>query len=104
MSCIIQLTYCQNENAISVLCAADDGCFLGINPNFQIFIKGLTTQNRTEIEVGAEDDVDLARKLFLAIFKRELSEEPNNVYCTKVDGKKILNPTFLTAIRCKSQS
>ena len=53
--------------------------------------------------MGAEDDVDLARKLFLAIFKKEL-QNPNNVYCTKVEGKELLNPTFVTAIRCKSQS
>ena len=66
-------------------------------------MKGLISQKLRELEMGAEDDVDLARKLFLAIFKKEL-QNPNNVYCTKVEGKELLNPTFLTAIRCKSQS
>ena len=76
---------------------------MGIHPQFKIFVKGLTSQKLRELEMGAEDDVDLARKLFLAIFKEEL-QNPNNVYCTKVEGKELLNPTFLTAIRCKSQS
>lgn len=85
----------------SISCATDDGCFLGINPNFKIYVKGLSLKKVREVEQTAEDDVDLARKLFLLIFKQDLAERPHRVCCTDADGKELLNQTYLTAIRCK---
>ena len=85
----------------SLSCATDDGCFLGINPNFKIYVKGLSLMKVREVEQTAEDDVDLARKLFILIFKQDLAERPHRVCCTEADGKELLNQTYLTAIRCK---
>ena len=82
--------------------STDDGCFLGINPNFKIYVKGLSLRKVREAEQTAEDDADLARKLFLLIFKQELAEKPHGVCCTEADGKELLNQTYLTAIRSKS--
>ena len=67
--------------------STDDGCFLGINPNFKIYVKGLSLRKVREAEQSAEDDADLARKLFLLIFKQELAEKPHGVCCTEADGR-----------------
>ena len=43
---------------------------------------------------------DLARKLFTHIFQKQFSENPDNVYCTEVDGKQRLNQEYLKGICC----
>lgn len=42
-------------------------------------------------KLNVTDETDLARQLFVKMFSQELEEKPNDIYCTKVDGKELLH-------------
>jgi len=53
-------------------------------------------------EAKSKTPTELARALFVEIFKKELSERPDKVNCTEtLDGKELLNQQFIRGIRCK---
>jgi len=53
-------------------------------------------------EAKSKTPTELARALFVEIFKKELRERPDKVNCTEtLDGKELLNQQFLWGIRCK---
>ena len=77
------------------------GCYIGLKPNFTVWVLGITFQKLQELELVAEDETDLARKLFVTIFKEDLETRPNYVCCTEADGKELLNQQYLQGTRCK---
>ena len=81
--------------------SVDHGCYIGFKPNFTVWVPSITSQKLQEMELAAEDEADLARKLFIAIFKEDLESRPNDVCCTEADGKELLNQQYLQGIRCK---
>ena len=54
----------------------------------QIYVKNLTGQKLRELEQTAEDDVDLARKLFLAIFKEDIITDLSRCAALKLKEKR----------------
>ena len=59
------------------------------------------TQQLPEIEMNATDETDLARQLFVKLFSQELEQKLNDIYCTEVEGKELLNQSWIRGIRCK---
>ena len=43
------------------------------------------------MELVAEDEANLAQKLFDAIFKEDSENRPNDVCCTEANGKELFN-------------
>ena len=74
------------------------GCYIGLKPNFTVWVPGITSQKLQEMELAAEGETDLARTA--AIFKEDLENRPNDVCCTEADGKELLNQQYLQGIRC----
>ena len=48
-----------------------------------------------EIEMNATYETDLAQQYFVKLFSQELEEKSNDIYCTVVEGKELLNQTGL---------
>ena len=84
-------------------CSAAKGYYLGFpnKPECRVWVEGLLPQQLQEIEVNATDETDLARQLFVKMFSQQLEEKPNDIYCTEVDGKELLNQSWIRGIRCK---
>ena len=80
--------------------SVEHGCYIGFKPNFTVWVP-ISSQKLQEIELAAEDETDLARKLFIIIFKEGLERRPNEICCTEAEGKELLNKQYLLGIRCK---
>ena len=80
--------------------SVEHGCYIGFKPNFTVWVP-ISSQKLQEIELAAEDETDLARKLFIIIFKEDLERRPNEICCTEAEGKELLNQQYLQGIRCK---
>ena len=65
------------------LCILVHGCYIGLKSDFIVWVL-------KEMELVAEDEADLSRKLFAAIFNEQLENRPNDVCCTEADGKNCL--------------
>ena len=66
-----------------------------------MWVEGLLPRQLQEIEMNSTDETELARQIFIKLFARELEEKPNEIYCTEVDGKELLNQSWIRGIRCK---
>lgn len=64
---------------------------VGLKPNFTVWVPSITFQKLQEMELVAEDEANLAQKLFDAIFKEDSENRPNDVCCTEADGKELFN-------------
>ena len=57
-----------------------------------------------EIEDSASDAVQLAKALFVILFKDELDTNAENVCCTKYrDSRQLLDQDILAGTRCEQQ-
>ena len=56
-----------------------------------MWVEGLLPCQLQEIEMNSTDETELAQQIFIKLFARELEEKPNEIYCTEVDGKELLN-------------
>jgi len=66
-----------------------------------VWVEGLLPCQLQEIEMNSTDETELARQIFIKLFARELEEKPNEIYCTEVNGKELLNQSWIRGICCK---
>ena len=66
-----------------------------------MWVEGLEGKHLQEIETDATDEIDLARQLFVKLFSAEQETKPNDIYCTEVEGKELLNQSWIRGIRCE---
>ena len=64
-------------------------------------VSHITDKQVGDIEQSSGNAEQLARKLFVLIFRDALEERPNSVCCTESDGKELLDQEYLHGIRCR---
>ena len=70
--------------------------------NLKVWVPQLTKEKLREIELtNCEDEVSLAKGLFLNVFQEELATNPDLFCCTVAEGKQLLDQELLRGIRCK---
>lgn len=81
------------------------GTYLGYSktPKYREWIADLTEEELRKIEVGSNCADDLAKALFIRLFKCELEERPNDICATsnRLEGRQLCDPVKMRAIRCK---
>ena len=84
------ITFIVLYTSLELLICNTGGYYLGYRSDskYRVFIP---LNPRKVEEINSEDDADLARKLFRLVFRTELCEKPQSIYCTEVDGKEQLN-------------
>ena len=70
--------------------------------NLKVWVPQLTKEKLREIELtNCEDEVSLAKGLFLNVFQEELATNSDLFCCTVAEGKQLLDQELLRGIRCK---
>lgn len=83
------------------------GVYLGYSksPKFRVWVDCLDSTSLGSIEDGSHNHDDLAKKLFISIFKERLENDPENkIICiteSKSDGRELLSQKILSGIRCE---
>ena len=56
-----------------------------------------------KIEADSKSAEDLAKSLFMKIFKQDLEQRPEDICATsnRLDGRQLCDPVKLRAIRCE---
>ena len=114
--CIILYTICILCVSVHDLCVAlcrmiivqhiiIVGTFLGYSksPKYREWTNDLTVEDLRKIEVGSKSAEDLAKALFIHLFKHDLEERPDDICATsnRLDGRQLCDPIRMRAIRCK---
>ena len=70
--------------------------------NLKVWVPQLSKEKLREIELtNCEDEMSLAKGLFLYVFQEELATDLDLFCCTVADGKQLLDQELLRGIRCK---
>ena len=81
------------------------GTYLGYSksPKFREWITDLSVGELKKIEADSKSANDLAKSLFMKLFKEDLEQRPDGICATssRLDGRQLCNPIKLRAIRCK---
>ena len=81
------------------------GTYLGYrkSPKYREWTTDLTEEDLKKIEVGSNCADDLAKALFIRLFKCELEEKPNDICATfnRLEVRQLCDPVKMHAIRCK---
>ena len=84
-------------------------CIQGLNlgysksPKFREWITDLSVGELKKIQADSKSANDLAKSLFMKLFKEDLEQRPDGICATssRLDGRQLCNPIKLRAIRCK---
>ena len=80
------------------------GTFLGYSksPKYREWTNDLSAEDLRKLEVGSKSAEELAKALFMHLFKQDLEERPDSICATsnRLDGRQLCDPTKMRAIRC----
>ena len=81
------------------------GTYLGYSktPKYREWINDLTEKELRKVEAGNNGADDLAKALFIRLFKCELERRPSEICATanRLEGRQLCDPMKMRAIRCK---
>ena len=70
-------------------------------PKCRVFVPNLTAKQLEAVESTSADYCTLSKRLFQLVFAQKLDDIPEQICCTRSDGKDLLSQGLLKGIRCK---